>query len=119
MVQCCKSKNKVFAQQETRKEIEQRLNISLKMEDHEVLQLVTNFRMFDDNDDDNMPMANFQQMIGFIGDSFLGERIFFVTKQSYKTSQPKEKNTSKHSKEDSIDISIKDVDEAIHLTDHD
>lgn len=41
--------------------------------------------MFDENDTEQMPIRNFKQMIGFIGDSFLGDRLFHVTKQSYRT----------------------------------
>ena len=45
--------------------------------------------MFDENDTETMPMHNFQQMIGFIGDSFLGERMFYVVKQSRLTDHQK------------------------------
>lgn len=43
------------------------------------------FQMFDEDDMEVMQMKNFKQMIGFIGDSFVGERLFHVMKQSYKT----------------------------------
>ena len=42
--------------------------------------LVKNFSVFADPDSDEMNMKAFRQSLGFFGDSYLGERLYYVIK---------------------------------------
>jgi hypothetical protein len=71
--------------------------------------------MFDEDGCDNMPMHNFQQMIGFIGDSFLGERIFYVAKQSPKSfTSSSSKNSRMHNRKFMTELNLHNLDASEH-----
>ena len=66
---------------ELRREVERETGCTLRGKTEEITHLVKNFEVFADPDTLELHQEAFQEMLGFIGHSFLGERLFYVVKQ--------------------------------------
>ena len=64
-----------------RQQIEKEAEHKFRGSNEEITSLVKNFEVFADQKTMELEQSAFQQMLGFIGDSFLGERLFYVVKK--------------------------------------
>ena len=61
--------------------VKKEANHTFRGSTEEIVSLVKNFEVFADPKTMELEQNAFKQMLGFIGDSFLGERLFYVVKK--------------------------------------
>lgn len=70
--------------EQLREQVEKEANHKFRGSNEEITSLVKNFEVFADPKTMELQQTAFQQMLGFIGDSFLGERLFYVVKKEHR-----------------------------------
>ena len=61
--------------------VQDHIGCKLKLQSSEISSLVKNFFVFADPDTHDLDERAFRQSLGFFGDSFLGERLFYIVKE--------------------------------------
>ena len=87
---CCGSKVKIQSHnlrhlsrltgEKYREAVEEHIGTKLKLQTSEISSLVKNFFVFADPDTLELDQSQFRQSLGFFGDSYLGERLFYIVK---------------------------------------